>query len=75
MLLLSCVCHAFESVNCCLVGKGLTSLLLFVMFNCAFASFSCGILGQVRYLILSIPNLCRLSYFQSFIDVIIPLRV
>ena len=28
-------------------GKGLTSLLLFVMFNCAFVTFPCGILGQV----------------------------
>ena len=28
-------------------GKGLTSWLLFVMFNCVFATFPCGILGQV----------------------------
>ena len=35
MLFKSCVCHAFESVYCCLVppaGKGLTSWLVFVMF-------------------------------------------
>ena len=44
-------------------GKGLTSWLLFVMFNCVFVTFPCGILGQVWYLILSIPDLCRLSYF------------
>ena len=44
-------------------GKGLTSWLLFVMFNCVFVTFSCGILGQVRYLIVSIPDLCHLSYF------------
>ena len=56
-------------------GKGLTSWLLCVIFNCAFASFSCGILGQVWYLIVSIPVLCRLSYFQSCIDVRIPLQV
>ena len=30
-------------------GKGLTSLLLFVMFNCVFVTFPCGILGQVWY--------------------------
>ena len=44
-------------------GKGLTSWLLFVMFNCVFVTFSCGILVQVWYLIVSIPDLCHLSYF------------
>ena len=44
-------------------GKGLTSWLLFVVFNCVFVTFPCGILGQVWYLIVSIPDLCRLSYF------------
>ena len=43
-------------------GKGLTSWLC-VMFDCV--TFSCGILGQVWYLIVSIPDLCRLSYFQD----------
>ena len=41
--------------------KGLTSWLLFVMKNCVFVTFPCGILGQVWYLIVSIPDLCRLS--------------
>ena len=45
-------------------GKGLTSLLLFVMFNCVFVAFPCGILGQGWYLIVSIPDICRLSYFD-----------
>ena len=36
--------------------KGLTSWLLFVMFNCVFVTFPCGILGQVWYLIVSIPD-------------------
>ena len=44
-------------------GKGLTSWLLFVLFNCDFITFPCGIMGQVRYLILAFPDLCRLSYF------------
>ena len=44
--------------------KGLTSLLLFVTFNCVFVTFPCGILCQVRYLIVSIPDFCRLSYFE-----------
>ena len=67
MLFMSFVCHAFTSVHCCLVlaGKKLTSWLLFVMFNCTFVTFTCGILGQVWYLIVSIPDLCPLSYFGN----------
>ena len=42
--------------------KGLTSWLLCVMSNCDFVTFPCGILGQVWYLIVLIPDLCRLSY-------------
>ena len=44
-------------------GKGLTSGLLFAMFNCVFLTFPCGILGQMWYLNVSIPDLCRLYYF------------
>ena len=44
-------------------GKGLTSWLLFVVSNCDFVTFPCGILGQVWYLIVLIPVLCLLSYF------------
>ena len=44
-------------------GKGLTSWLLFVMSNCDFVTFPCGFLGQVWYLIVLIPDLCRFSYF------------
>ena len=40
-------------------GKGLTSWLSFVMSN-----FPIGILGQVWYLIVSILDLCPLSYFE-----------
>ena len=45
-------------------GKGLTSWLLFVMLNCTFVTFLCGILCQVVYLIVLIPDLCRLSYYD-----------
>ena len=41
-------------------GKGLASWLSFVMSNCY--HFPIGILGQVWCLIVSIPDLCRLSY-------------
>ena len=44
-----------------LLGK---DWLLFVMSNCVFVTFPCGILGQVWYLIVSIPDLCPLSYFS-----------
>ena len=57
LLFLSYVCHAFASVHCCLV---VTCSL--VMFNCVFVTSSCGILGQVWYMIESIPDLCLLSY-------------
>ena len=33
---------------------------------CIFVTFTCGILGQVWYLIVSFPDLCRLSYFATF---------
>ena len=33
---------------------------------CIFVTFQCGIWGQVRYLIVSFPDLCHLSYFLSY---------
>ena len=44
-------------------GTGLTAWHLFVMFYCVFVTFPGGILGQVWYLIVSIPDLCHLSYY------------
>ena len=35
-------------------------------FTCVFVTFPCGILGQVWYLIASIPDLQRLSYFDKY---------
>ena len=43
-------------------GKGLASWLSFVIFNCVFVTFQYYNLGQVLYLIVSIPDLCPLSY-------------
>ena len=63
-LSLSCVCYAFASVHCCLVIICWERAdLLFVMFNCVFVTFLYGILGQVWYLIVSIPDLSCHSYF------------
>ena len=53
----------FIAALCSPAGKGLISWLWYVMFNLVFVTFQCGILGQVWYLIVSIPNLCHLSYF------------
>ena len=41
------------------------SWLSFVMFHCVFVIFPSDILGQVWYLIVSIPDLCQLSYFDN----------
>ena len=38
--------------------------LLLVIFIVLFVTFPCGILGQVWYLIVLFPDLCRLSYFD-----------
>ena len=43
-------------------GKGLASWLSFVVFTVC--HFPIGILGQVWYLIVSIPDLCPLTYFN-----------
>ena len=47
-------------------GKELTSWLSFMIFNCEFVAFQCGILGQVWYLVVLIPDLCCLSYFRAY---------
>ena len=44
-------------------GIMLNSWLSFVMFNCVFVTFPCGMLGQVWYLIVLVPGLCHLLYF------------
>ena len=66
MLYMSRVCHAFGLFIAALwspAAKGLTSWLLFVMFYCFF-TFPCVILGQMWYLIVSITDLCGLSYLD-----------
>ena len=57
--------HLFIAALWSPAGKWLTSWLLFVMFNCVFVSFPCGMLGQVWYLTVLIPDLCHLSYFVN----------
>ena len=60
------VCLVFLSVHCSLVVTCLERAdllaLLYVMFYCVIITFPCGVLGQVWCLIVSIPDLCLLSY-------------
>ena len=49
-------------------GKGPTDLLALVCdVYCDFVTFPFGILGQVWYLIVSIPDPCCLSYFKEIL--------
>ena len=63
VLCLPCLCaRLFICALCSPAGKGLTSWLSSV------CHFPIGILGQVWYLIVSIPDLCTITYFNSFRD-------
>ena len=57
--------HLFIAALWSPAGKGLTIWPSFVMFICGFVPFPCAILGQVWYLIVSIPDLCHLTYFHN----------
>ena len=62
---MSSVSHAFASVHCCLVVTCWERADLLALVDdvyCSFVTFSYGILGQVWYLIVSFPDLSRLSY-------------
>ena len=53
-------------------GKGLTSWLSFVVSSVSLSlcHFPIGILGQVWYLIVSIPDLCNLTYFDQISEIL-----
>ena len=70
-LVLSLLLRPFIAALRSPAGIGLTSWLLFVMLNCVFVTFPCGVLGQARYLIVSISDLCRLCYFYAACNVTI----
>ena len=59
------VCHTFLSAHCSLVERANQLALLYVMFSCVFVTFPCGVLGQVWYLIVPIPDICLLTYFYN----------
>ena len=60
--------HLFIAVLWSPAGKWLTSWLLFVKSNYDFVTVPYGTLGQVWYLIVLIPDLCRLSYFYDVLS-------
>ena len=62
------VCHAVVSVHCSLHVTWWESArplaLVDVMFSCVFVTFPCGVLGQVSYSIVSIPDINFLPYLD-----------
>ena len=64
-----CDSHAFACVHCCLVVTCWEMADLLALVGdvcCIFVTFPCGFQGQVWSLIVSYPDLCRLSYFSQF---------
>ena len=62
------LCHAFVSVNCCLVAtcwEKADLLALVCDVYCDFITFPYSILRQVWYLIVSIPDHSCLSYYEN----------
>ena len=55
-------------------GHGLLTLLC-VVFSCVFVTFPCGVLGQVWYLIVSIPDLYLLIYFKKYLQLLVEVIV
>ena len=65
IIVICCVWHSFLSVHCSIIVTCWERAdLLCAMFYCVFIAFLCGVLCQVWYLIVSIPDLCLLTYFD-----------
>ena len=64
---LLCFLCTFASVHFYLVVTcwERADLLALVDVYCIFVTYPCGILGQVWYLIVSFPDLCRLSFIHG----------
>ena len=60
----TCLFFRIVVTSFCCERAGLLAVLC-VMFSCVFVTFSCGVLGQVWYLIVLISDLCLLSYFYT----------
>ena len=62
--------HLYASVYMCLVVTCWERADLFALFLwcLVFVTFPIGTLGQVWYLIVSIPDLCTLSYLATIME-------
>ena len=63
-----CLCHTVLSVSCshvvtCWERADLLAHF-YVIFSRVFVTYPYGVLGQLWYLIVSIPDLCLLPYFE-----------
>ena len=60
------LCLVFAMLSClfsvALWERAYLLALLYVMFYCIFVTFPCGVLGQMWYLIVSIPDFCLLTF-------------
>ena len=75
VLCLLCLCaRLFICALWSPAGKGLTSWLSFVVSYCEFVTFPLVVLGQVWYLIVSIPDLCTLTYYEIYMTENLNLR-
>ena len=73
LCVMSCVSHAFASVHWCLVvtcWERADLLALVGDVYCIFVTLPCDILGQKWHLVVSFPDLCRLSYVY-YLDVVL----
>ena len=64
-----CLCYGVLSVPCNIVNTcwERADLLAFLcaVFSCVFVPFTYDVPGQVRYLIVSIPDLCLISILRT----------
>ena len=77
VIYVSCLsCFLVCSLQTCghLLEKGWPLCFLVCYVLLCFATLSCGVLGQVCYLIVSIPDLCLLTYFEDWHASISPIR-
>ena len=71
----SCASQAFVSFHCCLVvtcWERADLLALVGDVYCIIVTFPCGVQGQVWYSILSFPDFCRLLYFSTMNENVLP---
>ena len=71
-----CLCNIVVSLHClCLAALRSPAdllALLVVMFYCVLSTFPYGVLVQVWYLIVSVPDLCLLPYLAEIIRYVSP---